>query len=548
MKKLLLMVGLVPTLCLAQPNPATGPFPQATPFYVSNEVHTLQFTGTNTVYVYNGGDSGVNGNYLLKGTVGGITVWTNVAGTYGIAYDPGLTFFANESSLTNSAASLRYSSGTPFPPAGVWGVNAGVAPGIIVVPGTNTYTTNVGGFYPSPLFGAPGVMLSTNYYFVNPVNGNDTNAVAGNRDRPYKNFTNVVCQYAIHSNDVIFLEAGTNYFGEFDISVSNAVSIIGLGPRDQCWLAKAASKVDVADISLVPGHGSTFENFSGNLATGNFGTTNVTLRNLHLIGWNDCLLASASSSAVIDGGVYEVNGADGNALIDAAVISNSGGGHVIKNVTFVAKRRGNGATTRRALVIKGGTNTVSGCQFIATDTTNNSANAYGCIGLSIEGNGYSIIEGCSVMVRNTNANNYCAYTNAFNASDPDVCIAALPPYIVYSNGVTWWSGHTIATNFIGGQLYTNTYGMSLDVSATVSNVSSATAGASRHALWLRPIANSGVTGRTNRVGDYHQAITAITNLWYIGMRVPPGFSWAFTNETTGANNDSQVIQGQISFP
>ncbi len=525
--------------------------------FQTNETHVQTFIGTNVLFVNGGGDAGVNGTYLLKGTVNGITVWTNLAGTFGVAFDPSLHFFNNEQNITNSSGSQRYEQiGTsPFPQTGTWIVDSGTAPGPTVVVGTNSFTTSVVAYSATAGIGPVGVSEGTNIYYVSFNTGNDTNAVTGRRDRPWQNLTNVLTSptLAVHSNDIVYLLPGTNYFGEFDITVSNGVSIVGLGLRDSCWLGKAASKVDLADIALRPGHGCTFANFAGNITTGTFTTTNVTLNNLHLIGYIDCLLTAGASTAVVDGGVYEVNGNDGSGanLIDAAVIGNTaGGGIIVKNAVFISRRLGNGNTQRRAMVIKGGTNVLTGCTFIATDTTNSTANTFGCIGLWTQGSGYSIISGCSSLVYNTNANNVCAFTNGFNASDLDTP-TILPTYLVYSNGVAWFSGHTIATNFIGGQLYTNVYGTAIDISATISNVVANAAGASRHALWLRPIANSGVTGRTNRFGDYHQAMGATvvyTNLGSLNMRVPAGWSFAFTNESTTAGNDSQVTMGQISFP
>jgi len=145
----------------------------------TNETHTLQFIRTNTLFVSGGGDAGVNGNYVLQGTVGGITVWTNAAGTFGIAFDPNINVFLNEQNITNGAGSLRYSAvGTsPFPQTGTWAAGgSGTGPNPTVVVGTNLVTAVVIAEYPVTGVAASGVSFGTNFYYVNPVTGNDTNA------------------------------------------------------------------------------------------------------------------------------------------------------------------------------------------------------------------------------------------------------------------------------------------------------------------------------------------------------------------------------------
>lgn len=411
--------------------------------YSTNEAHTLQFIGTNAFFVSGAGTANANGIYSLKNTVGGITVWTNANGLTGFALDGSLHSFLDEQNITNSSGTLLYSAigSTPLP-ATSWSVQGGTGPAPTVVVGTNTFTTNITAYYPLQNIGV-GQVLNTNYYFVNPVTGNDTNAVPGVRDRPYKNFTNVVWNYAVHTNDVIFLESGTNYFGFSNIQVSNQVSIIGLGPRDSCWLAKDASLVDNTDISLKPGIGSTFENFSGNI-TFSFGTANVTLRNVHTIGVIDNFLPQSASNYLADGCIFDVNTPDGSngTLADAGVVGGSGSG-IIKNCVFISKRRGNGNMTRRPLVIKGGTNIIIGTAFIGTDSTNNAANAFGCTGLSIEGSGFTMVSGCAALSYNTNANNFCAFTNA-NVLGGEVIYGSTPFSLLYTNGSVLWSSlHTI---------------------------------------------------------------------------------------------------------
>lgn len=403
--------------------------------YATNETSVAIAVNTNGYFMSGAGDAGVNGSYLLKGTFGGITVWTNANGLAGLFKDLGNVVFPHAVGVTNSAGSLRYDNDNANPLtsdiSSDWQVVNGVGPVPVVVLSTNTFNSTYTAYYYISGITPPGFSEGTNVYYVNSRTGNDTNAIAGRSDRPWKNLTNVMWYLAVHTNDIIKIFPGTNYFGYTDIQISNGVSIMGLGPNAKsCWIDKDAGLVDVSDISIKAGVGSTFANFSGNVSIG-ISKANVSLYNLYFVGVVDCFLVSGgSSNLVMDGCTFEVNAPDNfYTIIDAGVINS--GYNNIKNTTFISRRRGNSAagagnaTTRRGLVIKGGTNTVTGCLGIATDSTNS------CQAFVNEG-GYNIYAGCNGQVWNTNGF-AVAVTNA------DLTVIPAGPFsMVYSNGVAKW--------------------------------------------------------------------------------------------------------------
>lgn len=400
----------------------------AVPFaYQTNETHTLPAMNTNAYFMSGAGDSGVNGFYQMKGTFGGITVWTNNNGQAGLARDLAGAVFVHAVSITNSAGSVRYDKDddNPITSSGPWDVINGTAPAPTVVIATNSFSTVLTAWYPVPGIIPPLTSYGTNIYYVNPITGNDTNAIPGRPDFPYKSFTNVIWYFATHTNDIVALFPGTNRFGYQNIQVSNGVSIVGLGAGpDACWLDKASELVDVTDISLRPGIGSVFANFSGNISLSVF-KANVTFIGLHTIGWADNLLPNTGSTNFVSKyNFYEVNGFDVSGLIDAAVI-NGGYGTYIGDV-FSSRRRGNSPATRRGININSGTNTFTGCTFIATDSTN------ACYGV-VNNGGYNVFSGCVGIAHNTNGL-ACAVTNA----NDSVVIPEGPFSMVFSNGVAKW--------------------------------------------------------------------------------------------------------------
>lgn len=100
---------------------------------------------------------------------------------------------------------------------------------------------------------------------------------------------------------------------------------------------------------------------------------------------------------------------------------------------------------------------------------------------------------------------------------------------------------TYNTNLTGGTFFTNYTAGSITVSGTISNVVANSAGASRHAIWVFAQGAATLEGTTNYFGDYHQAVTAVTNLGVLSAEVPMGYVVCYTNQATGANNDSKLL-------
>jgi hypothetical protein len=111
--------------------------------------------------------------------------------------------------------------------------------------------------------------------------------------------------------------------------------------------------------------------------------------------------------------------------------------------------------------------------------------------------------------------------------------------------------YLLQTNFVGGQLYTNGYSVPLDVAAdAVLTMNAATAGDSTLALWTYLPGTTSV-GRTNQVGFQTTASTvSFTNICGIRARIPPGYTWTFTNRSTGSGNSAaiQTQSGTLFIP
>lgn len=107
----------------------------------------------------------------------------------------------------------------------------------------------------------------------------------------------------------------------------------------------------------------------------------------------------------------------------------------------------------------------------------------------------------------------------------------------------------VRTNFISGQLYTNTYGKSIQVSCLASNVDAAVAGNTFLALWCYAQPGNDPNGFTNQFGETHQAtVIAVTNLGMLDGFIPSSFVWTFTNLLTGAGDIATPTMGQIWVP
>lgn len=101
---------------------------------------------------------------------------------------------------------------------------------------------------------------------------------------------------------------------------------------------------------------------------------------------------------------------------------------------------------------------------------------------------------------------------------------------------------TIQTNFIGGFLYTNNTGATIYVSANVFLVPAAVAGSARQSL-LAP----GYQTNTYSVQTLVTTLVMDTTN-NIGMWIPAGQGYEFTNMSAGAGDSSGVLQGTILIP
>lgn len=110
-----------------------------------------------------------------------------------------------------------------------------------------------------------------------------------------------------------------------------------------------------------------------------------------------------------------------------------------------------------------------------------------------------------------------------------------------ANTILWASSspQLVQTNFISGQLYTNSYGDIITVSASAVLTEAAAAGLSVLALEIPGVVTNPVAQPT----AVSTLAGSVTNMIY-GM-VPAGGTYSFTNKSSGAGNSATVTGGQI---
>lgn len=106
----------------------------------------------------------------------------------------------------------------------------------------------------------------------------------------------------------------------------------------------------------------------------------------------------------------------------------------------------------------------------------------------------------------------------------------------------------IQTNFISGNLYSNTYGCGITVMAKIGNSVAAVNGASDMALVTT--ASPTIGGWTNDIsyGTTIGVTIAMTYTNVLSLFVPTNSVYYFTNLSSGAGNSASVVGGQIKYP
>lgn len=143
-------------------------------------------------------------------------------------------------------------------------------------------------------------------------------------------------------------------------------------------------------------------------------------------------------------------------------------------------------------------------------------------------------DGVSNIVQQAALNEWLAASNTARA----LVIAATPTAPSVSS-----------TSFVSGQRYTNTSGVLIEASTRVSTTTALIAGGA--SIEMRVYDGSGSLVITP---DWHGVGTALLTLSpttsaSIRGKVPAGYSWAYTNTSTGAGNSATTIasSGQITF-
>lgn len=188
----------------------------------TNECYVTANVNTNALVVSGAGTASANGTYTNSG---GLTpLFTKPSTVHGIWFD-GLDWL-----LTNSAGTTLYSISADNP-TGTWTIVSGVAPAPSDL--YDSVTNCFLNYLASANVAMP--VLSSNLY-VNADIGNDTNALRGRQDRPWKNLQAALANQRY--GDTVYIGPG-NYpevagYGVY-FNVSNRVRLIGAG-RDVTFI------------------------------------------------------------------------------------------------------------------------------------------------------------------------------------------------------------------------------------------------------------------------------------------------------------------------
>jgi hypothetical protein len=114
-------------------------------------------------------------------------------------------------------------------------------------------------------------------------------------------------------------------------------------------------------------------------------------------------------------------------------------------------------------------------------------------------------------------------------------------------GITNIQPFLIQTNFLLTKQYTNTYGCTITVSASVVTTTAAVAGDSSIALMA--VSSPLVGGWTNTVGvGTTGSSLAVSYTNVLSIYVPTNSPYWFTNTSSGAGDTVSVLGGQIKYP
>jgi len=481
----------------------------AVPFSASDSVNVIS-DNTNQVVVYNIGDTTLRGTYTLSNAINGFVYYTNNNGNGKMVVadvldaDFGIDY---KYAITNGNGTILYGiSGTPlrlpaFFPQALNRVSGIVGNGTITW-GTNVTKTTVtsGG-------------NDQKWYIT--TNGNDITAIKGDPLHPAASLYRVATNLAAW--DVVLIGPGhfTNNFGidnssitfpgfDFPANVTIQGSGIGVTYIDGPVSAGISPKWRLGNSNVVSDFtAANLWLYDRATVSSPQGTTNIIIHDVAMSAAGDVIVFNNTMNAnlwnlYLDGSSDKI--ADLSQGAAYAYLTNS-----IINMNNIYLTGGGGA---------GG----NGMNF----------------GNGAGGNGFVQPRGGGIHVNVTGV-----------VAEQHVVTNA--PF-----GNFLFAPVTIRTNFIGGQKYTNNWSVDVRASATVSNVIANAAGASRTAAWSYPQAGSaGIAGTTNFAGDYHQAMgatVAFTNLVPIFIDWRIGQVLAFTNQSSGVGNDSQVINGQIYIP
>lgn len=472
---------------------------------------------TNFIVVYGVGDVASQGTYQFKDIVNGIARYSNLSGNGRfVSWDPNGFDFGLDGpfAITNgSGGELYISSGVslnqPSLLPQVFNKGAiGTAPGGTITWGTNVTPTTFPQFISVPVDVALPTVQS-NYWFVR-TNGNDLTATRGRMDLPAKTlrrvFTNAV------AGDVVFIGGGhfTNEIGRGDVLQYPQVQF----PAN--FVVKGA------------GIGVTFIDGKPTSGIWNLGNSNVisdfTATNLWIY---DAIIGTITN--------IEIHDIEDVAQGDVIVFQNGIGGMVsIWNCRL-------GGNSDKIADLTPPLSAVITNTFIDV----NNITIFGGSGASdsapdgLNPNGAMTWRGGGIHVQTTS-----------------VIGAAYEEHIL-TNGVFGlgqggyiFAPQLVRTNWIGGQLYTNGTSGWMEVQGVSVLTVAAVSGGARNQLWCyNKNMLGGGFGTTNQHSLQTTASTSAgTNSVSLSLWIPPGYVFAFTNQSGGSGNSATVIDGQYFLP
>lgn len=264
--------------------------------YVTNNYNISSDTSNGVVVITLAGTTAARGTYTIKSSVGGVTVWTNANGAYGLIDDPSLSF-DDEFAITNAAGVEYYYAAVLI--GGTW---SKAAAGANPVPASNYGpTTNYHLEVISTPVSLPVPVTQSNIIYVR-TNGNNYFAQRGRVDAAYSNFWSALA--VAQAWDIIDIGPGTFY----ETNATTTSLPIGLKIRGQGQRVTTLKAVTVGSSALNLNNSNIVSDLTtdfGLISGGIYNATNTTVLRVEGFGTSDVWVGNrARGVKIIDCDFY----------------------------------------------------------------------------------------------------------------------------------------------------------------------------------------------------------------------------------------------------